>query len=519
MALICPVIAPQYFDPNGMPLAGGKLFFYEGGSFSTEKTTYSNRSGTVENSNPIVLDSSGYINTNVFLDVGYYNITLTRADGTTVLSTWTNVSGIDCDCSKLYFGAHTAPVTQSVSYADCAIDSSGNIYNIGTLVTTGAITFYGVITKTDNAGAILWQRYVSVNHVYGAQLFRCVVDSNNNLYVFGLRSDGGGALPPANYDIVVFKYSSSGTLVWQRVLSTGIPGEVEFAQFPPALCTDTDNNVYIAFGQFYGNPTIAKYNSSGVLQYQVKITTVSNFWINHLSYDSSNDTICYSGEFRSLGRINASDGSIVLGRAISLAAVAGSQMLNAVAQDNNTYVIMTTPGPEVSTLTVFKLDDTDNIVWQRYYDNIASGLITNNMWSAVIAGSSLYIVAGYNPGYAGIWLLEIDTISGICTQNWTLDTYQTASNAVGISVRDDVIAIAGAIADTALVARLPINYNYIGVYGLNTYTSGTVTETTPAYTVAAENHGVIPGTLIDSAGNLNEYTFRVTGNLNDLILA
>jgi len=519
MALICPVIQNQYFDPNGNPLAGGKLFFYEGGSFSTEKTTYSNRSGTVENSNPIVLDSSGYINTNVFLDVGYYNITLTRADGTTVLSTWTNISGIDCDCSKLYFGSHLAQATQSVSYADCAIDSSGNTYYIGTFITTGAITYYGAVTKTDNSGAILWQRYVSVNHVYGAQLFRCVVDSNNDLYVFGLRSDGGGSGPPGVYDVVVFKYSSSGTLVWQRVLTTGIPGEVEFAQFPPALCIDTDDNVYIGFGQFYGDPTIAKYNSSGVLQYQVKITTPSNYWINHLFYDSSNDTICYSGNFCAVGRINASDGSMVVGRTVRLAAVAGADLLNAIPQDNNTYVIMTTPGPEIATLTVFKLDDTDNIVWQRYYDNIDSGLVTNYMWGAVISGDKLYIAAEYNPGYHSVWILEIDTISGVCTKNWTLGTFQTAIYGVGISVRDDIIAVSGASGNGALVSRLPTNYDYIGVYGPSTYTSGTQTETTPVYTVIPQSHGVIPGTLIDQAGNLNEYTFRVTGQLNDLILA
>jgi hypothetical protein len=48
----------QWLDSNGKPLSGGKLYFFETGT-STAKATYSDVAMTIENSNPVVLDSAG----------------------------------------------------------------------------------------------------------------------------------------------------------------------------------------------------------------------------------------------------------------------------------------------------------------------------------------------------------------------------------------------------------------------------------------------------------------------------
>lgn len=89
---ISPLTEAQYFDNNGDPLSGGKLFFYQGGSFSVQKTTYSDSAGTIPNANPIVLDSSGRPTVSAFMVVDeLYNVQLTLADGTTVLNSWANV--------------------------------------------------------------------------------------------------------------------------------------------------------------------------------------------------------------------------------------------------------------------------------------------------------------------------------------------------------------------------------------------------------------------------------------------
>ena len=48
----------QFFNSNGDPLSGGKLFTYSAGTI-TPKSTYTNEGGAVPNANPVVLDSAG----------------------------------------------------------------------------------------------------------------------------------------------------------------------------------------------------------------------------------------------------------------------------------------------------------------------------------------------------------------------------------------------------------------------------------------------------------------------------
>lgn len=56
------VLVPQprmrFFDQNGVPLAGAKVFTYEPGT-TTKMTTYTDSTGLTPNTNPIVLDSNG----------------------------------------------------------------------------------------------------------------------------------------------------------------------------------------------------------------------------------------------------------------------------------------------------------------------------------------------------------------------------------------------------------------------------------------------------------------------------
>lgn len=48
----------QFFDDNGNPLSGGKLYAYSAGT-TTPKATFTTESANVKNSHPVVLDSSG----------------------------------------------------------------------------------------------------------------------------------------------------------------------------------------------------------------------------------------------------------------------------------------------------------------------------------------------------------------------------------------------------------------------------------------------------------------------------
>ncbi len=71
----------QYFDGNGKPLAGGKLYFFETGSTTTAKDTFTDISetGGNENTNPLILDAEGRVATDVF-GSGAYNVRLFDSD-------------------------------------------------------------------------------------------------------------------------------------------------------------------------------------------------------------------------------------------------------------------------------------------------------------------------------------------------------------------------------------------------------------------------------------------------------
>jgi hypothetical protein len=56
---LSPVFRQRFFDNNGIPLNGGQVSFFIAGT-STPKATYTDFTGTVPNSNPVILDSNGY---------------------------------------------------------------------------------------------------------------------------------------------------------------------------------------------------------------------------------------------------------------------------------------------------------------------------------------------------------------------------------------------------------------------------------------------------------------------------
>lgn len=53
-------VGAQFFDNNGNPLSGGKIYTYEAGT-TTPLATYTSSTGITAHTNPIVLDSAGRV--------------------------------------------------------------------------------------------------------------------------------------------------------------------------------------------------------------------------------------------------------------------------------------------------------------------------------------------------------------------------------------------------------------------------------------------------------------------------
>jgi len=75
-ATLSPVPKLQFFDANGAPLVGGKLYSYTAGTTSP-LATYVDSAGTTTNTNPVILDSRG--EANVWLGAATYKLALYSA--------------------------------------------------------------------------------------------------------------------------------------------------------------------------------------------------------------------------------------------------------------------------------------------------------------------------------------------------------------------------------------------------------------------------------------------------------
>jgi hypothetical protein len=53
-------VGAQFFDNNGVPLSGGKIYSYLAGT-TTPQVTYTSSNGAVAHTNPIILDSGGRV--------------------------------------------------------------------------------------------------------------------------------------------------------------------------------------------------------------------------------------------------------------------------------------------------------------------------------------------------------------------------------------------------------------------------------------------------------------------------
>lgn len=80
----------QFFDDNGDPLSGGKIYTYAAGT-TTPQTTYTSRDGNIPNPNPIILDAAGRTPQQVWAtDNLLYKYVIKTSDDVLVRS-WDNI--------------------------------------------------------------------------------------------------------------------------------------------------------------------------------------------------------------------------------------------------------------------------------------------------------------------------------------------------------------------------------------------------------------------------------------------
>ena len=94
----------QFFDNNGVPLAGGLLYTYAAGT-TTPLATYTTSAGNIANANPIVLNSAGRLANEVWLTTGSsYKFILQTSLATQIGRNRTNQIASNCYPARFWCG-------------------------------------------------------------------------------------------------------------------------------------------------------------------------------------------------------------------------------------------------------------------------------------------------------------------------------------------------------------------------------------------------------------------------------
>lgn len=186
------------------------------------------------------------------------------------------------------FGSSYKEVLNSI-----AVDTYGNIYLFGyfqgTYFGTNSGGYDICISKYTSTFTKSWS--TTIGTTYNEYSNAGAVDSSGNAIFVGY-SDGGSLYGSANgnYDILLGKYSSLGTLAWGYTLGTSSEDE----GFDVAV--DSSGNIAISgytYGSLYktnkgyGDIFIVKYTSTGTLSWSKQIGSTEYESLDYLSIDSS----------------------------------------------------------------------------------------------------------------------------------------------------------------------------------------------------------------------------------------
>lgn len=272
----------------------------------------------------------------------------------------------------------------SITFMNCVIDSSGNVYAIGY---SGSTAYF---CKYNSSGTQQW--FKSCSSTAPDDVMGMEITSDGNLFL------GWGATSGTAVSMKVD--SSNGSILWQKLLTdTSLKCQ--------DVATDSSGNCYqYGYAGSTRYPFIVKYDSSGNVTWQRKLTDVSatGLFAYGIGVDSSGNVFaaCYLGS----GGTNRSF-VVKLDSSGSLTAQRGSTATNSTAalcldSSGNVYYS--------SGSRIFKYDNSLTFQWVRTISSggpVRSGLSTSS--------TQLYATAENGP----VFRLNIDgtTVQGVSSVN------------------------------------------------------------------------------------------------------
>ena len=104
--------------------------------------------------------------------------------------------------------------------SETVVDSDGNVYITGSIEETFPTMAYVdlLVIKLNSSGVLQWSRFLRAGNGTNQNGYKLDLDSSNNVYVGGLGRIAVSGQPDTPVGLLA-KYSSSGTLIWQKQIS------------------------------------------------------------------------------------------------------------------------------------------------------------------------------------------------------------------------------------------------------------------------------------------------------------
>jgi hypothetical protein len=156
-------VGAQFFDNNGNPLSGGKIYTYEAGT-TTPLATYTSSTGVTAHTNPIVLDSAGRVPSGgeIWNQLQLYKFVLkTSADVT--IATYDNVgSSFNATAIIANFTGDGSDTTFTLASSP-ASENATNVYISGVYQQKNTYSIAGAVLTFSEAPPV--NSSIEVNYV------------------------------------------------------------------------------------------------------------------------------------------------------------------------------------------------------------------------------------------------------------------------------------------------------------------------------------------------------------------
>lgn len=428
----------------------------------------------------LISNSSPYVDVCVGSDSNIYTANPTSTNGLTVFN------GIRGTFNS-YRNIVTNASSSSPSYTGIGIDSSLNTYMISnySFSTPAPFTIKGFLQINNSSGAtIATKEILSATAVPYTDSGKLTVDSSGAiLTAFSIYNSN-----PA-WSGYVIKFDNTGAVTWQRSLTVTGNNHMK----TKSVATDPSNNVYAVVVQEQFSPQvfssyIVKWNSSGTIQWQRRITT-NNMQLQDIVADSSGN-VYVAGYFVSsgnqLGFVAKYDtsGTIQWQRSYVDTNTSGNQNTTfvSIALDSSANVYVTGSLKNTSagtTMPIVKYNTSGTLQWQRNITDGYAAASQNTFGRSIkISGSNMIIVGG----------IKGNTLSG----SQFLTVLPTDGSKTGTYVISSV-----------------------GGFGTTVSASATMVYTSPSYTAATATQTDTAGTATEAVGiatvqNITQQTMNNT---------